>query len=201
MFGENFVVHTNAEKSVSSTSPKVQGYQNLSCSINGSMAKVCTGSVTDATAWADFQSSLPRDDQIAYTAQIVAEATAQRALLFELFGIIRSEIKLDLSLVKIRPLLFQVRKAYTANMTTAEKSAIDNVLCLGWYSEIRILPLYLQFITNIEKCAYSFIHLLAGQEEVGTRCYFSPSNRITSDEVLVWQGFRKTLTIVEFCTN
>ena len=202
MFGENFVVHTNADKksSTTSNSPKVQGYQNLNCSLNASMAKICTGSIRDATAWVDFKQSLPRNDQIAYTAQLVAEATAQYALLFEFFGLIRSEIKFDLSLVKIRPLLFQVRRAYTAEMTWEEKQALDNVMCLGWYSEIRILPLYLQYITNIEKCAYSFIHFLVGQDEVGLRCYFSPSNRISSEEVLVWQGYRQTLTIVEFCS-
>ena len=200
MFGENFVVHTNADKKSTSNRPKDQGYQNLNCFLNVAMAKICTGSIRDATAWVDFKQSLPRADQIAYTAQMTAEATAQYAMLFEFFGLIRSELKLDLSLVKIRPLLFQVRRAYTAEMSWEEKQAINNVTCMGWYSEIRLLPLYFKYVTNIEKCAYSFIHLLFGQDEVGLRCYFSPSNRISTEEVLVWQGYRQTLTIVEFCS-
>lgn len=134
----------------------------------------------------DFRSSLPRDDQIAYTAQIVAEATTARALLFEFFGVIRTEIKFDLSLVKIRPILFQVRKAYTNGMTKEEKSQIVDQPCMGWYSEVQLLPLYFTIVTNIQKCAYSFIHFIFNQEEVGLRCYFSPSNRITSKDVLVW---------------
>ena len=56
----------------------------------------------------------------AYTLQMVAEATAQRALLFEFFGIMRSEIKFDLSLIKLRPLLFQVRTTDTSAMSYAE---------------------------------------------------------------------------------
>ena len=54
-----------------------------------------------------------------------AEATAQFALLFEFFGLIRSEIKFDLSLIKMRPLLFQVRRAYTFGLTSKERDAIN----------------------------------------------------------------------------
>ena len=92
---------------------------------------------------------------------MVAEATAQRAMLFEFFGIIRSEIKLDLSLIKLRPLLFQVRTTDTSAMSDQEAYGVSD-LCLGWYSELSILPLYMTFITNIQKCAYSFIHFITG---------------------------------------
>ena len=162
MFGENFTVHTNADKKMVSTSPKVQGYQDLNCNINSSMAKICWGSLTDATAWVDFSSSLPKENQIAYTLQTVAEATTARAILFEFFGVIRSEVKFDLSLIKIRPLLFQIRKYDTSEMTWAESQEIDEPFCLGWYSDLKILPFYIKFITNIQKCAYSFIHFIAG---------------------------------------
>ena len=103
----------------------MQGYQSLNCPINGSMAKFCTGSIRDATASINFSQSLPRSDQIAYTAQMVAEATGKYGLLFEFFGLVRSEIKFDLSLLKIRPLLFQVRKANNFGLTEQEKAAIN----------------------------------------------------------------------------
>ena len=125
LFGENFVVHTNADKKQKEGHPQVQGYQNLNCPVNAKMAKFCTGSIRDATASIDFSQSLPRADQIAYTAQMQAEATAQFALLFEFFGLIRSEIKFDLSLIKMRPLLFQVRRAYTFGLTSEERDAIN----------------------------------------------------------------------------
>ena len=126
------------------------------------MAKVCYGSVNDATAWVDLSESIPADNVSAYTLQVVAEATAQRALLFELFGIIRSELKLDLSLLKLRPLLFQVRTTDTSAMSYAEAQQVSEKFCIGWYTELRVMPITMTFITNVQKCAYSFIHFLTG---------------------------------------
>ena len=116
MFGENFVLHTNEDQS-SNHGPLVSSYQSLECNINTSLAKFCTGSMRDAFISTNLSQALPRPDQVAYTGQMLVDATYQFALLFEFFGFIRSEIKFDLNLIRMRPLLFQVRKAYTFGMT------------------------------------------------------------------------------------
>ena len=55
MYGENFIVHTNSEKQMS---PRVEGYQSLNCWLDTGMAKICYGSINDATAWIDFSPSI-----------------------------------------------------------------------------------------------------------------------------------------------
>lgn len=125
LFGENFIVHTNADKKQKEGHPQVQGYQSLNCPIDSNLAKFCTGSIRDASASINLSQSLPRSDQIAYTAQMVAEATGKYALLFEFFNLVRSEILFDLSVIKMRPLLFQVRKANNFGLTELERALIN----------------------------------------------------------------------------
>ena len=126
------------------------------------------------------------NDKIAYTVQSVIEATVTRSVLFEFFSILRWEVRFSLSLIKLRPFMFQFRKANTIGMTQAEKNAADPEICHGYYSEVRILPLTFELIANFQKCAYSFIHPIFGQDSPGLRCYFSPSNVMTSQSALIW---------------
>lgn len=201
MFGENVVIHNNQSRPESARGPKVEGYETLNCFIETSFNKICYGSLTDATAWVDITQSGPDEGKIAYTAQAVAEASSQQAFLFEFFGWLRTEMRFDLGLIKIRPSIFQYSKLDTSGMTRSEKKALrSNDTCFGWYSEIRVLPLSVQLIANFEKCAYSFIHFFVEQESPGFRCSFSANNRMSSVEALIWQGYRYTLPIVEFCT-
>ena len=76
--------------------------------------------------------------------QAVVEATAQGSMLFELFNLMRSEIRFDLSLLYLRPLFFQIKYRDTSGLTWDEYAKSEENLCIGWYSELKLMPLYFQ---------------------------------------------------------
>ena len=201
MFGENFSLHNvKQESGPLATTPKVgSGYEYFDFGINNILLKFGTGYVVDAKGWADVSQSRTYYGMKAVTAQTVLEASVQMAIVTEYLAWLRQEIHFDLSLIKIRPILVQRRKTDTSDMTIDEMYETGVWKCWGWYSELRILPMYMYVVQNFRRCAYSLIHVLVEQDSPGIRCDWSPNNVISTERFLAWQGYRATLPIIEVC--
>ena len=99
------IIHSRVKQQKDATGPTVKGYDNFIWFTNSSLAKIGWGSSSDFITWADISPSDILNGQIAYTAEIVAEASAAGALLFEYFRTLRQEIRFDLSLLRLEPIL------------------------------------------------------------------------------------------------
>ena len=67
MFGENVVIHNNQKRSKNAKGPVVDARESYGCWINSKNAKLCHGSLTDASAYVDFTETRPISNFIAYT--------------------------------------------------------------------------------------------------------------------------------------
>ena len=87
----------------------------------------------------------------------------------------------------------------THDYTRNEQRLMGKQTCIGWYQEVRLLPVSMKVSVNMTNCYASFFSwiFMGGDLEYG--CNFMDDKRITSEKVLLWEGWRMTLPIFSTC--